>query len=588
MTFLSMTQTMGWLLAGTTATAIIVIFFLRVQHRRAFVSSSILWERVLERRRRRSLIELLRRLISLLIALLIGLSLALALGEVELGRAGREPRDVRLVVDNRPTMAALMSDGRPRLAHALEKAGEVLAGGSAADRFTVYDAEGRVVAAAARDRDAVREALADLRPTARRLSMPLVDQESEVWLLTDGVSVGEVDDDIRVIAAYEPVLNAGVTAFEIRPQPTDPYAYEAFLEVGNFSTSPQSVRIVLRDRAGIQFRRDIELAAAGVYRNTFDLSPLEGGLLRAEVELEGDGFGLDDQAHVWLPRTAPVRLAYVTETARMLPLLGTVPHLELTRMTPADYAMQAGDDAVDAYLFEDWAPSEPPSAAAVLFAPPAVAWLPAQLGVAEEPGTFPFDAAAPLLRNVDLHDVLIERATIIDGSGARVLAGDDELPLIVTSDTPTRWLLFSFALEDSDLEQAVGFPILAANLVQWLRADAPAERADLGTVATSLGNARVREVSTGEAIETRSAGGRSFFVADAPGMYVASDGTRMVRYAVRLDGRERSMVNASRFEADEAAIEATPAARSLWPTLLGVAAVFLLLEGLTYHRRVTV
>ena len=62
-----------------------MIFFLRVQHRRALVSSSILWERVLERRRRRSLIELLRRLISLLIALLIGLSLALALGEVEKG-----------------------------------------------------------------------------------------------------------------------------------------------------------------------------------------------------------------------------------------------------------------------------------------------------------------------------------------------------------------------------------------------------------------------------------------------------------------------------------------------------------------------
>ena len=43
MTFLGLSQTMGWLLAGGTATAILVIFFLRIQHRRVFVSSSILW-----------------------------------------------------------------------------------------------------------------------------------------------------------------------------------------------------------------------------------------------------------------------------------------------------------------------------------------------------------------------------------------------------------------------------------------------------------------------------------------------------------------------------------------------------------------
>ncbi len=258
-------------------------------------------------------------------------------------------------------------------------------------------------------------------------------------------------------------------------------------------------------------------------------------------------------------------------------------------MTPGEYAaMEPGDAAVDAYLFEGWAPPEPPAATAVLFAPPPVAWLPAQLGTAEELGVFPFEAGTPLFRNVDLHDVLIERATIIDAAGGRILAGDADLPLIVTSNAPVRWLLFAFALEDSDLEQAVGFPILAANLVQWLRADAPAERAALGTVGTSLANARVREVSGGEMIDVRSVGGRSYFAADSPGMYVASDGTQLVRYAVRLDGRERSMVNASRFEADEAAIETTPAARSLWPTLLAVAAVFLLLEGLTYHRRVTV
>jgi len=588
MTFLGLSQTMGWLLAGGTATAILVIFFLRIQHRRALVSSSILWERVLERKKRRSLIEWLRRLISLLIALAIGLSLALAFGEAELGRAGREPRDVRLVVDNRPTMAALMSDGRSRLDHAMDRASELLAGGSSADRFTVYDAAGVVVAAATRDRAAVREALADLRPTSRSLALPLAEDGAETWLLPDRVGAAEVPADVRVVGVYEPVINAGVTAFEIRPQPTDRYRYEAFLEVGNFSVDARSVTITLRDGAGVQFRRVVELEPGGLYRNTFDLGPLDGGELRAEVAVDGDGYALDDSAHVWLPRTAPVRLAYVSAAGGLEALLRSVPHLELTVMDPSAYVAPADEDTYDAYLFEGWAPAVPPARPVVLLGPPAVDWLPAHRGVAEEVGRFAFDTAAPLLRHVDLHDIAIARASIVEPLDAVILAGDSELPLILSGLRPTRWLMFNFAIADTDLEQAVGFPILVSNLVEWLRGDAPARRVNLGTVAIDLPGARVRDLTTGEPVEARTVGGRTVFRADAPALYLATDGSRRVHYAARLDGSERSMVNASIFESPETQLESPAAARSLWPILLGVAAVLLLAEGLTYHRRITV
>ncbi len=588
MTFLGLSQTAGWLLVTGTAAAILVIFFLRIQHRRAMVSSSILWERVLERKKRRSLLEWLRRLISLLIALAIGLSLAMAFGEVESGRAGREPRDVRLVVDNRPTMASLMSDGRSRLDHAVEQAGELLAGGSSADRFTVYDAAGAVVAAATRDRDAVRESLGQLRPTARALVLPLVEPGTETWLLTDGVGAAEVPADVRVVALYEPVVNAGVTSFEIKPQPTDPYRYEAFLEVGNFSVDARTVSITLRDQAGVQFRRAIDLDAGGLYRNTFDLGTLDGGELRAEVALDGDGYALDDRAHVWLPRTAPVRLAYVTLSGGLESLLGSVPHLELTVMEPSEYRPPSEDDTFDAYLFEGWAPAVAPARPTVLLGPPAVDWLPRHLGVQHEVGVFPFDAAAPLLRHVDLHDVAIARANIVDPRDAVILAGDESLPLIVSGLRPTRWLMLNFAIADTDLEQAVGFPILVSNLVEWLRGDAPARRVSLGTVAIDLPDARIRDLSTGNNVEARSVGGRTVFLANEPALYLATDGRRSVHFAARLDGRERSMVNASIFEVPDAELESPPEARSLWPILLGVAAILLLLEGLTYHRRITV
>ncbi|NKB88238.1 MAG: hypothetical protein GKS06_08465 [Acidobacteria bacterium] len=587
MTFLGMSQAMGWALLGATATAILVIFFLRIQHRRALVSSSLLWERVLERKKRRSLVEWLRRLISLLIALAIGLSLAAAFGEAEMGRSGREPRDIQLVVDNRPTMAAVMSDGRTRLAHALDRAGELLAGGSSADRFTVFDAMGTVVATATRDRDAVRDALVDIQPTARNLQLPLADEGVQTWLLTDGVGAASVPASVRVVGVYESVTNAGVTAFEIRPQPTDPYRYEAFLEVGNFSNDPQTVTITLRDRSGVQFRRPVDLQPGGLYRNTFDLTPLEGGPLRAEASVDGDGYPMDDQAHVWLPRTSDVRLTYVTETGGLNQVLGAVPHLDLTTITPADYPT-VDLAAVDAFLFEGWAPQAVPQRDAVVIAPSTVSWLPAQSGEATDVGGFPFDGDAPLLRYVDLHDVAIARATVVDPLDAIVLAGTPEVPLIVTGLQPVRWLLFTFALDETDLAQSVSYPILATNLVEWLRDDAPAQSVGLGTVAVEIPNASVTEVNSGERVDARAIGDRTVFEINRPGLYMASSGGRAVPYAARLDGRGRSAVNASIFEGSDAELDSPPAARSLWPVLLAVAAVLLLLEGLTYHRRITV
>jgi hypothetical protein len=224
----------------------------------------------------------------------------------------------------------------------------------------------------------------------------------------------------------------------------------------------------------------------------------------------------------------------------------------------------------------------------VLLNAPAVDWLPAHLGVAQDIGEFPFDADAPLLRHVDLHDVAIARANIVDPRDAVIYAGSADLPLIVSGLRPTRWLLFNFAIADTDLEQSVGFPILVSNLVEWLRDDEPARRVPLGTVAIEVPGARVRELASGADVAARAVGNRTVFQAETPGLYIAQDGTRRVPYAARLEGREQSLVNVSIFESPDAELDSPPVARALWPILLGIAAVLLLLEGLTYHRRVTV
>ena len=136
MNFLAMAPWQAWLLLGTTATAVTVIFFLRLQHRRHVISSAMIWERVLERRRKRSLVEWLRKALSLLIALMIGTGMALALGEPERG-GDIGPRNITLVIDTSTSMATRTSDGRTRFDHAVDRALSIIEAASAADSFAV-------------------------------------------------------------------------------------------------------------------------------------------------------------------------------------------------------------------------------------------------------------------------------------------------------------------------------------------------------------------------------------------------------------------------------------------------------------------
>lgn len=601
MTFLTMVPWLAWALLGLTAAAIIVIFFLRIQHRQVLVSSSLIWERVLEKRKKRSWLEILRRVLSLLIALAIGLSLAMVLTGAERGSEGGEARNVRIVVDNSVSMATLRADGRTRLAAAVDLAQELLGRGSAADSFTLADRTGRVVVAATRNRNAVGEALAELAPTAEPRALPRPERGVETWLITDGVGLGGAPDGVRVLSVFEPATNVAVSAFEIRATPLDPFRYEAFLEVGNFSPGPTSVQVELRDDRGAQFRRTVQLDPGGLYRNTFDLEPLQGGALVVRAVTDGDALALDDAAWAWLPQTRAMRILRVAERASSLDeLLAAEPHVELTPMTPAEYqeweaarasaddgAATGGDALVaDGLVFVGWAPQEAPPVPALLIAPPPAPWLPAIGGRVEEPAPPDTFDADPLLEFVDLHDLRMDSAVRIDPGDSRVLAATGELPLVLAGGDRQPWIVTAFSLEGSDFAQSLSFPIFVSNLVEWIRNEPDMIRVQPGRVSLPLRGARVSDAS-GNALATRDLGDRVLFRPPAPGLYFARTLHRRIPVAVVAGSRTASAVNVSSLTDGGADLDDLPAHRVLWPTLLLLAAGLLVIECLTYHRRIT-
>lgn len=602
MTFLSMAPWLAWSLLGLTAAAITIIFFLRIQHRQVLVSSSLLWDRVLEKRKKRSWLEILRRLLSLLIALLIGLSLAMVLTGAERGGDGDSARDVRIVVDNSVSMAARRSDGRTRLQAANDLAAELLGRGSAADTFTLVDRTGRVLSPATRDRDVVGEALAELAPTAEPRSLPRFEEGVETWLITDGVGLSRVPEGIRVLSVFEPATNAGVSAFEIRATPLDPFRYEAFLEVANFSPAPASVQVELRDDRGVQFRRTVQLEPDGLYRNTFDLEPLQGGALTARTSVDGDALDLDDAAWAWLPRTREVRLIRVAAGDSPLDeLLEAEPHVELTRMSPEEYgewlaAQSSGGGGAaaltdpvpaDGLVFVGWAPPEAPPLPALLIAPQPVSWLPAIDGRVEEPDAPDLFVDDPLLEFVDLHDLRMGSALRVEPGGARVLVATGELPLMLAGGERQPWVMTAFSLEESDFAQSLGFPIFVSNLVEWVRNEPPLIRVEPGRVSVPLPGARITDAE-GNALAVRDLGDRVVFRPPSPGLYFARSLHRTVPVAVVAGSRVASDINASALTAAEGQLDDLPPHRVLWPALLLLAAGLLVVEGLTYHRRITV
>src|ERR1051326_4860775 len=102
MTFPALTPLQTALLALFTAGTIIALYFLKLRHRRVFISSSMLWRRILDERQSHSLWEKLRRILSIAIAVTIALLIALSLARPEVASLTGKNERIVIVMDTSP------------------------------------------------------------------------------------------------------------------------------------------------------------------------------------------------------------------------------------------------------------------------------------------------------------------------------------------------------------------------------------------------------------------------------------------------------------------------------------------------------
>lgn len=600
MSFLGLPPAAALSLLAGVAGLVLLLYLIKPSARRLAVASSLIWQRVLEQRKRKP--DRWRWWLSLLLALAIGLSIALALTRPELSAIGGSAADVLVVVDTSPSMGARAADGRTRLELAVIETERILAAAGAGSRFMLIDTTHQIRTPVFEPRVAVGARVRTLVPGLAKgawfpdlAALPGLRSNRQLWFVTDGVAPMNLPSSVRVASVFRNADNVGITAFEVRAAPGDPRRHDALVQVSNASAGGKAVRLRVAGVGGAPLERTVQVPGGASTGVVLDVSALDQGPLRASVASEGDGLALDDVAYAYLPAKRRVRVVLVTPgNAALARTLRMLPQVQLQVLPPSRLASLPDFDAV---ILDRVTPQQAPIMPALLIAPRGGGWLGRAAGQVDETYVAGWDVSHPLLARVALSDVLIEhvvplRADVPAEGAPRwtvVASGPRAEPLMLATHEGARLAVIAFPLDASNFPQQASFPAFLTNAVHWLTREAAAVARPLGQVAVPA-HARVLDLDGSEVI-TREVPGAALFEAHQPGLYTAMTSGQRLRIAANLLDARVTAVNASALVASPQTPSLSPAVRGgrvdPWILLLVAAALLLAIEWWTYNRRMT-
>jgi Ca-activated chloride channel family protein len=446
--------------AFVTAAAVLALYFLKVRRRSVLVSSAILWKRVLADQSARSVWQRLRLMFSILVALTISLLIALSIARPRVDWLTGKPQRIVIVMDTSPSMNTRTSDGRTRWLHAVDEARALLDRTGPSDEFRIAETSGHTTFGFTFDPREARAMIDTLSPAHVEPRFPVLDgNESHVYFISDGVALRDLPRIVESVSVFEAAGNAGITAFDIRPLPSDPLAYEAYLEIDN-SGEEKMVGITISGGEADRITRTISIRPGERYREAFDVSRFRGGPVQASILSKDDALASDDQAIAYLPARRKIRTLLVTPgNSRLTTLLNYDPNVELSVANPANYR-ELPD--VDAYIFDRYTPVKQPAQPALLLGGPVAGGR-----VVQHSRITSWSEQHPVMQHVGLQDVSIQKVFKIDTGKDTVIASSNDTPLILTSENPRR-VMITFDLRTSDFPLQAGFPVFVHNALAWL------------------------------------------------------------------------------------------------------------------------
>ena len=332
MTFLALTGWQVLLLCAATSLLVIWLFFLKLRYPRVSVASLLLWRRVLEDTQHRSLLERLRRLLSLLLTLTIALLIVLAFSQPNSDTLTGEPRNVVLILDTALSMAGATADGKTRWFHAHARAQQIIESAGATDKFLLADTSGRISTRMTADREELLVALETMSPTAATMALPAVNPKVtwETIFISDGANWASLPAGVRLLSVFEPANNIAITGFNIDSSDPGSNVRTAHVEITSYSSQSADVVLTLSNESTPIIRRALTIDVGKTLLASVNLSSEVSGGIRAQIESVGDALALDDVAVDYVPPQREVQVTLVTSGNDYLEtLLSLEPRVEL-------------------------------------------------------------------------------------------------------------------------------------------------------------------------------------------------------------------------------------------------------------------
>lgn len=601
MNFGAMAGWQAWGLLALTAAVLTWLFFMKIRAPRVHVPSLMLWTQVLDATREQTLWERMRKAVSWLVTIATGLMLMLALTRpapsVVAAGGGRR----LIVIDSSWSMGTSMPSGGTRWERAVTRARTLIAS-SAGDEVALATTADGLVEGPTTDVVLLEAALDRLAPSGGEGGdWPRLADVSVVHFITDGTiprPTGDVASSgarVSVEPVFEPAPNVAVTAFETHAG-RDPQAQaEAYLELANYSTAAQPVRLVVTRGTVSVADTSIDLSPGEAVRQIVPLGRTGDARVRVRITAPKNALAIDDEAVAWIADAEPLAVTVVSESPGFLQILfGRLPGMKATFIAPAAYA-RPRTGAEDVVVLDHWVPAEAPARPALFVSPPPdVARTAPWVGTARqelEPA-WSTSLAHPVLRGVDPSTVALERARTVESDAwtpiARSATGTPLVSVAETVDHRRVLLGFGFTEAESNVALQPAFPVIVVNALEWLARPSLGEQMRPGVVGL---DAVVSQLTSpeGRRVEVTPFGAMRLARITTPGLYLAEGGG--MRSALAVNVGDPQVSNVERTSLTAQALSDTAAAQAndpWWPVLIAIAFGCALVEWWTWRRRITV
>ncbi len=477
---------------------ILIFYMLKLKREAHVVSSTYLWQQVLQDREANAPWQKLRRnlllLLQLLLLALLVFALARPFSQIEQAFQG----NAVILLDASASMQATDGGGagRTRFQVAVERAQTLIDGLGPNDTMTLIAVADtpRVLASLTNDKSVLRQALNAARVSSAEAdwegalilaaSSAQANVKNTVIILSDGGLAADVGQAVPGQLSYVPTgvtaENIAIAALAVRDGPNGP---QAFVRVVNYGTQPARPLVQVYVDEVLFDARTLDLAPGQEGGIALDDLPLGAETVEARLPVDGkpvdgklvDALAIDNTA--WAVRTPGEQAAIMLVTPGSTFLeraLGLLPNLNMTTirvtetLTNAVIAQPALPPALT--IFDRITPAQLPEGGNLLFiAPPTSTDLFRLTGVLSNTQITNVKRDHALLSYVDLSDVRVSRALRIEAAWAAPLVETADGALLLAGNAGSRRVaILTFELHQSDLPLKIAFPILIANLTQWL------------------------------------------------------------------------------------------------------------------------